>query len=265
MDLRGWDYTGRNIGPDLHRQFLIMIDCLSDPTFTNHSTWSNPLQERLAAYMKMSSSGAVRTVKRVCVNFGFLIEGSFSSRSEIETGNLLTQRGKLVYQAAKLEHQVNESDNYDDEMKARIYAQIKRLYEEAYCSALEQYYFKNSDGTRLHPLRATLRALERYSRLDKWEWYLLNTFIRHDDNDQEEDALDKYIKMYREGKISFSMSNVVEKPKGHQYIPQYFEFAGLLHVIQRPDWSISDSGRHKKVKKEVLDSDFLLKLYGGEL
>ena len=33
MDLRGWDYTGRNIGPDLHRQFRIMIDCLSDSSF----------------------------------------------------------------------------------------------------------------------------------------------------------------------------------------------------------------------------------------
>ena len=63
----------------------------------------------------------------------------------------------------------------------------------------------------------------------------------------------------------FTMRNVVEKPKGHQYTPQYFEFAGLLHVIQRPEWSISDSGRHMEVKSEVLEADFLEKLYGGSL
>ena len=61
------------------------------------------------------------------------------------------------------------------------------------------------------------------------------------------------------------MENVVEKPKGHQYIPQYFEFAGLMHVIQRPEWSITDSGRHKDIKEKVLSQDFLEKLYGGDL
>lgn len=264
MELRGWDYTGRNIGPDLHRQFRIMIDCLSDPKFTNHSSWGNPLQDRLAAYMNMSSSGAVRTVKRVCINFGFLVEESFDSRVEIDIENLLTERGQLVYQAAKLEQQVDESVDYDDDTKEKIYSQIKNLYEEAYCSALKHYYFKNSDNTRLHPLRATLRALEKYSKLDKWEWYLLNTYIRHDDDEQEEMELERYIGMYRNGDLSFSMENVVEKPKGHQYIPQYFEFAGLLHVVQRPEWSISDSLKHKNVKKEVLAQDFLVKLYGGD-
>lgn len=29
MDLRGWDYTGRNIGPELHNQFRIMAECLA--------------------------------------------------------------------------------------------------------------------------------------------------------------------------------------------------------------------------------------------
>lgn len=265
MKLRGWDYTGRNIGPDLHRQFSIMIDCLSNPAFTNHSTWGTPIQDRLAAYMKMSSSGAVRTVKRVCVNFGFLVETSFSRRTEIDINNLLTERGQLVYQASKLEQQVNESTSYDEITKEKVAVQIKKLYEEVYCSALTHYYFKNSDNTKLHPLRATLRALEKYQRLDKWEWYLLNTCIRHDDDPVEEAELDKNINQYRDGRITFSMSNVIEKPKGHQYIPQYFEFAGLLHVIQRPEWSISDSGRHKNIKSEVLDSDFLKKLYGGEL
>ena len=181
MDLRGWDYTGRNIGPDLHRQFRIMIDCLSDSSFTDHSSWGNGIQDRLAEQMQISSSGAVRTVKRVCVNFGFLNEDSFSSRNEMDIQNLLTDRGKLVYQAAKLEEQVGFADNYEDDVKEKIYAEIKKLYDESYCDALRFYYFKNSDGSKLHPLRATLRALNKYGRMDKWEWYLLYTCIRHDD------------------------------------------------------------------------------------
>lgn len=264
MQLRGWDYTGRNIGPELHRQFRIMIENLSDPSFTNHSSWGNPIQDKLASSMKIGSSGAVRTVKRVCVNFGFLVEESFSSRNEIAVNNLLTERGQLVYHAAKLEQEVNDSSEYNGERKKRILAEIKKLYEEAYCNALKTYYFKNDDNSRLHPLRATLKALAKYKRLDKWEWYLLNTYIRHDDDSDEEQTLDKYIKMYRNRDLSFSMADVIEKPKGHQYTPQHFEFAGLLHVIQRPEWSISDSGRHMDIKNEVLKDDFLVKLYRGD-
>ena len=263
MDLRGWDYTGRNIGPDLHRQFSIMIECLSDPEFTNHSTWNNALQERLAPYMNMSSAGAVRTVKRVCANFGLIVEESFGNRQEIDSTNLLTKRGKLVYQAAKLESQVNESDRYDENTKEKINIQIKNLYEEAYCSALTHYYFSYNDNRRLHPLRATLLAIKKYGTLDKWEWYLLNICVRHDDDLEEIKDFDTKINEYRKGQLSFSMEDVVEKPKGHQYIPQYFEFAGLMHVIQRPEWSISDSGRHKNVKDIILEQDFLDKLYGG--
>ena len=48
------------------------------------------------------------------------------------------------------------------------------------------------------------------------------------------------------------MENVIEKPKGHQYTPQYFEFAGLVHVVQRPEWSITDSDNHSQIKDKVL-------------
>lgn len=263
MNLRGWDYTGRNIGPELHRQYRIMMECLSDSDFTNHSTWGNPIQDLLAQKMGMTSPGAVRTVKKIFSNFGFLIDDSFSSRNEIESNNLLSKRGKIVYEAAVLEYRIGNSTSLSDEKKDKAYKQIKVLYEEAYCDALKAYYFINGDGTYLHPLRATLRALSKYGRMDKWEWYLLNTCVRHDDNTDEEAALDEYIKQYRDGKLQFSMRNVVEKQKGHQYIPQYFEFAGLLHVIQRPEWSIGDSGEHTPVKEAVLSDDFLSSLYGG--
>lgn len=265
MNLRGWDYTGRNIGSELHKQFRIMIDCLSDPAFTNHSAWGGDIQERLAQQMQMTSSGAVRTVKKVCVNFGFLNGDSFSRHNEIDTENLLTYRGNLVYHVAKLEEQVGRETCYSAVEKEKIQAELKKLYEEIYCDALRSYYFRNEDGTRLHPLRATLRALERYGCMDKWEWYLLNTHIRQDDCAAEEAALDADMARYRNGSLIFTNQNIIENPKGHQYIPQYFEFAGLLCVAQGTQWSMRDSGRHEKVKSEVLQDDFLEKLYGGSL
>ena len=90
---------------------------------------------------------------------------------------------------------------------------------------------KNSDGSKLHPLRATLRALNKYGRMDKWEWYLLNTCIRHDDCDVEEATLDDYITRYRNGEYDFTMRNVVEKPKGHQYTPQYLNLPGYFMLF----------------------------------
>lgn len=265
MELRGWDYSGRNIGSELHRQFCVMIDCLSDPSFTNHAAWGTYIQQRLAEQMQMTSAGAVRTVKSVCTNFGFLEEKSFGGRNEIDTCALLTKRGKLVYQTTKLKEQIADASNYNDEFKEKIYAEVKALYEEAYCDALRFFCFKNNDGSKLHPLRAALRALNKYGRMDKWEWYLFNTCIRHDDNESEEAMLDDYITRYRSGEFDFTMRDVTEKPKGHQYIPQYFEFAGLLNVIRQPKWSICDSELHADVKAEVLEADFLDKLYGGGL
>ena len=128
---------------------------------------------------------------------------------------------------------------------------------------IAHYYYTYNDGTHLCPLRATLKALKKYRRLDKWEWYLLNTYVLHDDNPDEEDAFDKMIASYRNGDFQLTMANVVAKPKGHQYIPQYFEYAGLVRVSQRPEWFICESDRHEDIKAKVLADDFLDTLYDG--
>lgn len=263
MELRGWDYTGRNIGPELHRQFRVMIECLSDPSFVNHRTWGNSIQDDLAEKIGVASSGVIRTIKKMFENFGLINSDSLSSKVEIDSRKLLTKRGQLVYYLANLEKSITESKDLDDKKKEASSKKIKNLYEEAYCDALKEYYYDNGDGTHLMPLRATLRAIQKYGRLDKWEWYLMNTFVRHDDDPSEETVLEDYINRYRAGEFQFDMRNVVEKPKGHQYIPQYFEFAGLFKVVQRPDWSISLSDKHNDVIAEVLSPDFLDRLYQG--
>lgn len=263
MDLRGWDYTGRNIGPEFHKQFRLMIYCLSMKDFVNNRKWNNELQTALAPRMGVGSPGAVRTVKKISQNFGLINEDAFSSHGDLAKDELLSERGKVVYNAAVLEYQVQNEDGLDNNIKIEVQKNIKILYEEAYCDALLNYYFINRDGTYFSPLRATLRTLQRHERLDKWEWYMFNTFVRHDDRKEEEEKLDYEIERYRKGDYSFTMENVVEKPKGHQYIPQYFEFAGLVHVVQRPQWYISNSSKHQDIKDIVLSTDYLEKVYSG--
>ena len=51
MELRGLDYTGRNIGPEFHKQFRIMVEALSDPGFVGARTWGNSLQDSLTTRM----------------------------------------------------------------------------------------------------------------------------------------------------------------------------------------------------------------------
>ena len=261
MELKGWDYTGRNIGPEFHRQFRMIIYYLMLPDFVRERKWGNVLQEELATKIGMSSAGVVRTVKKVSENLGLINRVCFSSRGELKADELLTERGLLFYNAATLENQVVNDPSIDNATKKRVELQIKTLYEEAYCDAVMNYYFTNSDGSHLCPLRATLKALQKYSKLDKWEWYMLNTFVRHDDDPVEEKNLETNIKKYRDGDYAFTMKSVVEKPKGHQYTPQHFEFAGLLYVVQRPSWFMTSSDRHNDIKEKVLSDYYLENLY----
>ena len=200
-------------------------------------------------------------------NFYAALDAKYNvTNNELNSATYTNVDCNFVYSAKYARHRwFNYKEGFSPILVEKIFNEYKLNKSSVVCDPLRFYYFKNSDGSKLHPLRATLRALNKYGRMDKWEWYLLNTCIRHDDCDVEEAALDDYITRYRNGEYDFTMRNVIEKPKGHQYIPQYFEFAGLLHVIQRPEWSISDSGRHTEVKSEVLEADFLEKLYRGSL
>ena len=263
MDLRGWEYTGRNIAPELHHQYRMMCKLLSCSTFVSHQTWGNPLQEQLAMQMGASSSGAIRTIKKMFVNFGFLDTRVINSHTELYGQPFLTKQGELLLNIAILEEQIHESEDFDEKTKENAYKQIKILYEEVYCDALAHYYIKTDDGENFCPLRATLQSLSTYQTMDKWEWYLMNTFIRHDDNESEKDELNEAILKYRKGELSFTMENFIEKPKGHQYTPQHYDFAGLVNLSQRPNWLIKNSDRHMDVKALVLSDTFLDHLYQG--
>ena len=88
MELKGWDYTGRNIGPEFHRQFRMIIYYLMLPDFVRERKWGNVLQEELATKIGMSSAGVVRTVKKVSENLGLINRVCFSSRGELKADEL---------------------------------------------------------------------------------------------------------------------------------------------------------------------------------
>ena len=263
MDLFGWDYVGRNIDDTLHQQFRVIVDCLSDPAFVAGRNWSNrTLQIDIAKKLGITD-GQVRTCKRVFEDLRLIKRGSLGRTVPTRT-LFMTEVGERVYQASCLEQKLCEIS--DEQKRIAAHKHIKGLYEEGYAMAMAYYYF-DFGGTppkRLHPLRATLRALSRYGSLDKWEWYLLNTDIREDDNTTMETLLDKHIKAYRNGELTFSMNNIKSKPKAHQYLPQFFYYAGLVNLQNGIHWRISDNGKYKEFKSEVMSDDFLSKIYRME-
>ena len=260
MKLKGWDYIGRNIDESLHDQFRAIAENLSNETFVNNRKWGSSLQTDLANILK-TSPGQIRTIKRVCEALGLLKKGALNMSSTPNPASFMTKAGQVVLKASSLEQNIGDLKDANQRNQARQH--VKGLYEEGYSMAMANYYyeFDTVPVTRLHPLRATLKALAKYGSLDKWEWYLLNTYIRADDNLEMELQLDNSIKAYRSGDLSFSMKNVVEKPKGHQYFPQYLHYAGLVNLRNGLYWKISDNGKKLEFKAHILSDGYLRELY----
>src|SRR5690606_1653732 len=93
------------------------------------------------------------------------------------------------------------------EISSEINQKITNMYRAFYSKVMINYYFPRGgrgDGTKpLHLFRAVMKALRRYGTLDKWEWYLLNTYVTEDDNVEQEKELDRAISDYRSGKLNF--------------------------------------------------------------
>lgn len=262
MRLKGWDYVGRNIDESLHNQFRVIVDCLSDPDFVRGRTWGREIQDDIASKLG-TSPGQIRTIKRVCEDLGLFDKGSLNGNDVPSHSTIITAAGDIVHRANSLE-QLCESIE-DDKKRTEALKHIKGLYEEGYVMAMVYYHyiFPTNPPTRLHPLRATLKAFRKYGSLDKWEWYLLNTDILADDNQEMEALLDQHITAYRRDELTFTMADVVEKEKGHQYFPQFLQYAGLVNLQKGHNWRISDNSRYQDVKERILCDGFLSEIYGG--
>lgn len=139
MNLTGWDYVGRNINDSLHRQFKVIVDCLSDPDFVNRRTWGIEIQHDLAIRLG-TSPGQIRTIKRVCEDVGLLEKGSLNGTDIPSHRNIITNAGDIVYRANNLEQLCEGIE--DDKKRKDTFIHIKGLYEEGYVMALVYYHYR---------------------------------------------------------------------------------------------------------------------------
>ncbi|NTZ20986.1 hypothetical protein EXW96_26735 [Paenibacillus sp. JMULE4] len=235
MDLKGWDYQGRNIDTKLLNQFKGLADFISNEKLVNNRTWGKELQNDIADAIGISGenrSGAVRTIKSVLEHLGFINYNSLSERKIPTFESVISPLGQDLLTLISVENDLNSLE--EDDPKGQ--AEIKALYQDFYARSLLEFYFpfgvrkKEPAGKNkpLHPLRATIKALKKFGYLNKWEWYLLNTIIDEDDNLEKETELENAIKDYRDGIVNYSMQSIKLNPKGHQYFPQYLGLSGLV-------------------------------------
>ncbi len=224
MYLRGWKYEGRKISDKLHEQMLDIIAVLNDEKQVAGRKWP-ALQKDISDKLGIAT-GQVRTIKRMMEAFGILKEGSLNSYKIPNAKDIYAENGRTLVELLETEKLMRENQEANDE---ELMKEIKSIYRLYYQQVLVNYTY-NEDGKILHPLRAALKALKKYEYLNYWEWYLLNTVIRSDDNLEEEAELDRLITAYRAGQIKFMSGDIIENKLSHSYVLGNFEYAGFVCV-----------------------------------
>lgn len=271
LELKGWEYTGRNLENALLENFYQLAKLFEDPTYYSGQKWNKQFQLKVANDLQLNSDGAVRTLKSILEKLGF-IEMNFLNKTMHDSKlPLLTKLGETLLNIMDLDkliaHQKREA-SITKENATIIQTNLEHLYIAFYQKFLLQYFFPNGGhgrGTQpLHPLRAALKAIRKYDGLDKNEWYLLNTLITKDDNSDDERELEIQISNYRNKKLVLSMDMVSEGKKGHQYFPQYLEIANLVNLAkERNGWNqITENTLEKDLIDSILSDEFLVNFYG---
>lgn len=225
MDLYGWKYEGRKISDKLHEQILVMIGILNDPEKVEGRKW--PALQKIISSELGVATGQVRTIKRTMEEFGILKKGSLNANDVPDGKNIFTKSGITLIDLLTTEELMRKKHDKESEEQIR---EIRNIYKLYYQKVLSNYTYVE-DGKVLHPLRATLKALKKFEYLDYWEWYLLNTVIRQDDNKEEESELEECIINYREGKLQFKESDLIENMLSHSYVLGNFEYSGLIRIV----------------------------------
>ena len=247
MYLSGWKYEGRKITDKLHEQMLGIIEILNDESQVAGRNWP-ALQKYISAEMGIAP-GQVRTIKRMMEEFGIVKKGALNASEVPEPNNIYTKSGHTLVEllaTEKLMRQNLTSDNLE------TIKEIKEIYKLYYRKVLTEYCY-NDGGDLLHPLRATLKAVEKYGYLNYWEWYILNTVIRNDDDAAEEAELDRLIKEYRSGQLRFKETDITENMLSHSYVLGNFEYAGLVCVEgSKPNLKITLNKDEMKIIEEII-------------
>src|SRR5690606_17148692 len=82
LELKGWEYIGRNLGGELHNQFLKITGLLRDPVFLKGRTWGGQIQQEIGDYIGISP-GQVRTIKRMLEQLGIIPKGVLEANRKI--------------------------------------------------------------------------------------------------------------------------------------------------------------------------------------
>ena len=224
MYLKGWKYEGRKIGDKLHEQMLEIIEILNDTDKVGDKNWPQ-LQTFIASELGVAT-GQVRTIKRMMEEFSIVKKGALNANSVPNPNEIYTMQGETLVKLLETEKLMRENPSKDN---IELMKEIKCIYQLYYQKVLTAYSY-NESGNILHPLRATLKALKKYDYLNFWEWYIMNTIIKNDDNPEEEVELDRLIKEYRTGELKFKESDLIENKLSHSYVLGNFEYAGLVLV-----------------------------------
>lgn len=224
MYLFGWKYEGRKISDKLHEQILAIVDIINDSDIVAGKNWPQ-LQKYISAELGIAP-GQVRTIKRMMEEFDIVKKGALNSRDVPQVDYVYTDNGKTLIELMATEKLMRQNPNKDNIGTVK---EIKEIYQLYYQKVLLAYCYKEN-GHVLHPLRATLKALKKYSYLGYWEWYLLNTIIRNDNDISEEMELETCISDYRNGKLRFSNKDIVENQLSHSYVLGNYVYSGLVHV-----------------------------------
>lgn len=223
MFLYGWKYEGRKISEQLHEQIMFIIDVINTPEIVGDKNWPE-LQTYLSLKLGIAT-GQIRTIKRMMEEFEIVKRGSLNAK-EIPSATVFTDSGRTLINLFETEKLMQQQKTLEN---AETINEIKNIYKLYYQKVLSNYTY-NNNGVILHPLKATLKALTQFGRLDYWEWYILNTIITSDDNPDEEQELARIITAYRAKELRFTENDIKENKLSHSYVLGNFEFAGLVKV-----------------------------------
>ena len=246
MELRGWKYEGRKISEKLHRQILEITGILNDTEKSGGRSWRS-LQEYMAEELG-TKPGQIRTIKRMMEEFGILKKGVLKSSEIPDREQIYTEDGRLLLELLEMEQLMSQCLTEAHRQQMGVLQEIYRL---CYQKALISY---TCEKGMLHPLKATLKALEEYEYLDYWEWYLLNTVIRRDDDVGQEEELGRLIEEYRAGKLSFGAGAIVENKLSHIYVPGNFAYGGfLLEEGNHLDLRLTLNGEYRELAEKIIN------------
>ena len=176
--------------------------------------------------------GQIRTIKRMMEEFGILKKGVLKSSEIPDREQIYTEDGRLLLELLEME----------------------QLMSQCLTEAHRQQMGVLQEKGMLHPLKATLKALEEYEYLDYWEWYLLNTVIRRDDDVGQEEELGRLIEEYRAGKLSFGAGAIVENKLSHIYVPGNFAYGGfLLEEGNHLDLRLTLNGEYRELAEKIIN------------